>query len=59
MVDNDVVLAIDTIDPTYFIPIHFAAGADTIFCAVYDTAIENTGCILKHMSYFSATTFTA
>ncbi len=57
MVDQDVVNAIDTINPEYFIPIHYAEGADLIFLNNYGTAIENCGCEIVHLDYFEATKF--
>lgn len=57
MVDQDVVNAIDTINPEYFIPIHYAEGADAIFLTNYGTAIENCGCEIVHLDYFESTKF--
>jgi L-ascorbate metabolism protein UlaG (beta-lactamase superfamily) len=54
MTGIDVVFAIDTINPTYFTPIHFADEADTQFCSVYEDNIENTGCQLVHLDYYQS-----
>jgi hypothetical protein len=35
MVDDEVVDAIEVIQPTYFISIHYAEGADTDFIETY------------------------
>ncbi len=57
MVDQDVVNAIDTINPEYFIPIHYAEGADLMFLNNYGTAAENCGCEIVHLNYFESTKF--
>ncbi len=54
MTGIDVVFAIDTINPTYFTPIHFAEGADVSFCAIYEDMISNTGCELIHLNYYES-----
>ncbi|MCG3222677.1 MAG: MBL fold metallo-hydrolase [Candidatus Heimdallarchaeota archaeon] len=57
MANMDVVFALDAIDPTYFIPIHFAVGAEVIFCETYRTSIESLNIEIMQMSYFSSCTF--
>ena len=59
MAGMDVVLALGEIDPDYFVPIHFAIGADVTFCSDYTTAIESRGIELLHMSYYSTHVFNA
>ena len=57
MTGIDVVVALDVISPSYFIPIHFAFGMDVTFVEDQGTAIANIGCELLHMSYYSDYTF--
>ena len=57
MTGIDVVLALDIISPSYFIPIHYALGMDVTFVAQQGTAIANIGCELLHMSYYTDCTF--
>ena len=57
MTGIDVVYAIDTINPIYMVPIHFAEGADVAFCAVYEDMITNAGCQLVHLNYFQSHVF--
>jgi len=57
MTGIDVVNAIDVINPAYFIPIHYAEGADITFINDFGTAVENCGCELVHLDYFESTKF--
>ena len=54
MTGIDVVHAIDVIEPSYFIPIHYQEGMDIDFIEDYGTAVENTGCEIIHLSYFES-----
>jgi len=54
MTGIDVVHVIDIIEPSYFIPIHYAEGADISFINDFGTAVENTGCEIIHLSYFES-----
>ncbi|MCG3226079.1 MAG: MBL fold metallo-hydrolase [Candidatus Heimdallarchaeota archaeon] len=57
MADMDIVYALDAIDPSYFVPIHFVAGAESTFCETYRTSIENLNCEIVQLSHFSSRTF--
>ncbi|MFW9853110.1 MAG: MBL fold metallo-hydrolase [Candidatus Thorarchaeota archaeon] len=54
MTGIDVVNCIDVLDAKYFIPIHYAEGADVSFINTYGSAVENTGCEIIHLSYFES-----
>jgi L-ascorbate metabolism protein UlaG (beta-lactamase superfamily) len=54
MTGIDVVHAIDVIEPSYFIPIHYQVGMDIDFIEDFGTAVENTGCEIIHLSYFES-----
>ncbi|NPD87422.1 MAG: MBL fold metallo-hydrolase [Asgard group archaeon] len=58
MAGMDVVFALDAIDASYFIPIHFLAGEEETFCETYRTSIENLNCEIVELSHFSSYTFT-
>ena len=57
MTGLDVVLALDIISPSYFIPIHFAQEMDEIFYVTQGSAVENIGCEFLRMPYYSDCTF--
>lgn len=57
MTGIDVVHAIETIEPAYFIPIHYSEGADVDFIESYGTAIVNSGCEIIHLAYFESQHF--
>jgi L-ascorbate metabolism protein UlaG (beta-lactamase superfamily) len=57
MTGIDVVNAIDVINPQYFVPIHYAEGADITFINDFGTAVENCGCEIVHLNYFESTKF--
>ena len=54
MTGIDVVHAIDVIEPSYFIPIHYQEGMDLDFIEDFGTMVENTGCEIIHLSYFES-----
>jgi L-ascorbate metabolism protein UlaG (beta-lactamase superfamily) len=57
MTGMDVVFALETIAPSYFVPIHFMTGMDVDFCDTYSTSIESRGIEILHMSYYSTHIF--
>jgi L-ascorbate metabolism protein UlaG (beta-lactamase superfamily) len=58
MAEGEVVDAIDTIEPVYFIPIHYAEGDNDVFCSIYDVQIEEIiNCQIVNLDYFESTTF--
>jgi L-ascorbate metabolism protein UlaG (beta-lactamase superfamily) len=58
MADDEVVAAIQRIEPEYFIPIHFGEGAVDDFCSSYRSQIEGTvGCEVVTLAFFTSRTF--
>ncbi|MHA2379355.1 MAG: MBL fold metallo-hydrolase [Candidatus Thorarchaeota archaeon] len=58
MTDDEVFVAIQRIQPEYFIPIHFAEGAVDVFCSSYRTQIEGTtGCQVVDLAPYASRTF--
>lgn len=57
MTGIEVVNAIDVIEPSYFIPIHYREGTDEEFIENYGTDVENCGCEIIHLSYFESYKF--
>lgn len=57
MYRSEVVDAIEVIEPDYFIPIHYTEDEFDTFCSLYDTQIENLGCTMLAMTYFSSHIF--
>lgn len=57
MTGIDVVNAIDTIRPAYFIPIHYSVGVDVGFVLDYSDAIGNLDCEIIHLAYFESHVF--
>jgi L-ascorbate metabolism protein UlaG (beta-lactamase superfamily) len=57
MTGIDVVNAIGIIKPTYFIPIHFAQDANTVFIGTYGTSIESYGCEIIDLEYYETCVF--
>ncbi|MHA1939466.1 MAG: MBL fold metallo-hydrolase [Candidatus Thorarchaeota archaeon] len=58
MADFEIVLALETIDPGCFIPIHYAAGAVETWIAEYeDMVADRTDCNILSLDYFEFHTF--
>ena len=58
MSDEEVVNAIDVIDPEYFIPIHFSQGQNDQFVSRFRRSIEaTTDCEICNMDYFTMHSF--
>ena len=55
MTDMDVIDVLSRINPTYFIPIHYAEGADETFLSTFETMLSDYEVI--HLSYFSSHRF--
>jgi len=55
MADYDIIRVLQRIQPTYFIPIHYAEGADETFLDTYETSLTDYEVI--HLSYFSSHEF--
>lgn len=60
MADDEVVAAIDEIDPDYFIPLHFTTGQNNQFCSRYGNTIEAlTDSEICNLDNFETHTFEA
>jgi L-ascorbate metabolism protein UlaG (beta-lactamase superfamily) len=57
MTGVDVLSAILTIEPSYFIPIHYTTDYKDTFLYLYRTSIENLNCTLIDLDYFESYTF--
>jgi L-ascorbate metabolism protein UlaG (beta-lactamase superfamily) len=58
MYNEEVVNAIQTIQPSYFIPIHFGDGANDLFVISYGDDIEDTtDCEVINLDYFTSHIF--
>ncbi|MFW9902793.1 MAG: MBL fold metallo-hydrolase [Candidatus Thorarchaeota archaeon] len=57
MTGVDVLSAILTIEPTYFIPIHYTEDYKETFLYLYSKSIENLNCTLIDLDYFESYTF--
>ena len=57
MTGIDVVSVIETIDPKYFLPIHFTDDGKTAFNLQYIDNVEACGCKYLDLEYFSSKTF--
>ncbi|MFX1476377.1 MAG: MBL fold metallo-hydrolase [Promethearchaeota archaeon] len=57
MTDQEVVDALEEIDPQYFVPIHYNddLNADDTFIATYGTQITSMGIEIVHLEYYHAT----
>ena len=55
MADADIISALSRIQPTYFIPIHYAEDADETFLSTYRTELNDYKVV--HLSYFSSHRF--
>ncbi len=51
MAGYDIITVLNTINPDYFIPIHYAEGADETFLTTYATQLSDFEVV--HLSYFS------
>ena len=58
MCDSEVVDALEVIEPTYFIPIHYGDGTEETFETTYGTQITNLGVEMQVLAYWEATEFT-
>jgi L-ascorbate metabolism protein UlaG (beta-lactamase superfamily) len=54
MTGVDVVGVIATIDPSYFIPIHYTVDGKESFIAQYQISVENAGCELIDLEYYAS-----
>ena len=59
MADFEIVLALETINPGCFVPIHYVVGADQTWIAEYDDMVADrtTDCNLMSLAYFESHTF--
>ncbi|MDF1541055.1 MAG: MBL fold metallo-hydrolase [Candidatus Thorarchaeota archaeon] len=57
MAGGEVVSVLRTIEPQYFIPIHFENGANDVFCETYDTQIEYEGIEIVNLDHFESFVF--
>jgi hypothetical protein len=57
MTGIDVVSAIETIEPSYFIPIHFTEDGKGLFISQYMDNIEDSGCKFVDLEYFDSYKF--
>ena len=57
MAGADVVSVIETIEPGYFIPIHFTDVGKELFIMDYMDDVEDCGCNFIDLEYFSSKTF--
>ncbi len=57
MTGTDVVSVLETIEPRYFIPIHFTVDGKEIFIIQYEDNVEDCGCNFIDLEYFSSKTF--
>lgn len=57
MTGVDVVSAILTIEPSYFIPIHYDENYKETFLSLYNTSIENLNCTVIDLDYYESYTF--
>lgn len=57
MTEIDVVSVIMTIDPSYFLPIHYSEDVKESFCALYNDTIDNFGCKVIDLDYYDSYTF--
>ncbi len=55
MANEEVVQALNVIEPRYFIPIHYAEGTNTEWIATYGSQVTN--CQIISLSYWQATSF--
>jgi L-ascorbate metabolism protein UlaG (beta-lactamase superfamily) len=53
----DVVSVIETIAPSYFIPIHFTEDEKAIFIFIYNDSIEDLGCKFIDLEYYDSYEF--
>ncbi len=58
MCDDEVVDALQVIEPEVLIPIHYGEGTEDNFETVYGTQVENLGIELMILAYWEGTTFT-
>jgi L-ascorbate metabolism protein UlaG (beta-lactamase superfamily) len=57
MTEMDVVRVVETIEPNYFIPIHFSADAKETFIDQYKDDVEDCGCTFIDLDYYSSYVF--
>jgi len=57
MTGEDVVAVIETLEPTYFIPIHFTEDAKDSFILLYKDSVEACGCQFIDLKYFHSKSF--
>jgi hypothetical protein len=55
MFGEEVVEALEVIEPNYFVPIHYGEGVDETFIATYGEQITSSGCEIVHLEYFHST----
>ena len=54
MTGIDVVRVIETIEPRYFIPIHYAEDTKDLFIELYKADVEACGCTFINLDYYSS-----
>ena len=57
MTGTDVVSVLETIEPSYFIPIHFTDDGKELFIIQYKDNVQDFGCNFIDLEYFSSKTF--
>ena len=58
MAEDEVVVALDVIDPDYFIPLHFTEGQNDQFCSRFRSSIEAvTGCEILNLDHYTTHAF--
>jgi L-ascorbate metabolism protein UlaG (beta-lactamase superfamily) len=57
MTGTDVVSVITTINPNYFIPIHFSVEGKESFMLLYFNQVENSGCDILDLDYYDSYDF--
>ena len=54
MTEIDVVRVVETIEPSYFIPIHFTEEGKETFVDLYKESIEDCGCKFINLDYYES-----
>ncbi|MFX0185567.1 MAG: MBL fold metallo-hydrolase [Candidatus Hodarchaeota archaeon] len=57
MTEIDVVRVVETIEPSYFIPIHFTEDAKQTFVELYQNDVEASGCAFINLDYYESYEF--
>lgn len=57
MTGSDVVTVVETIEPTYFIPIHYTEEVKESFIDTYQADVEDCGCTFIDLEYYTSHAF--